>query len=1046
MPCAQPHSLPQDPAGVHPPPMLLSVTAQGPPNTALLYLWRSTSTVDGHARMDAPVPLLRAADLRYPQPTKPTTFQLAIVPHTLRHDQTHLVFWDGHWLYTATLKRHDNGAAHLSIQPMVLQSLSLLTHLQDAPPTAVHLIPLDVDADGRPEVAVIRTDTGSITLFAEAGPHNGCGAGALGTCVEPRPDWAPGDCAPSEPCTWKPTSLRVGDLAACTDGVAVPDGPPCVPCGFDPQVECTPPCTIDNCRHCLDGRCLVCDKDFLLAEDARSCVRACPDPDATVAGGRCLPPDAPFTPWAGVHGHPSWKDFQPAGLAHARLARVTYKDQESLWPVAMATPSLIGHFGPDTDTLVVVPVAGTATDGRPTDIRHISSHAAQQDYLRLDDAAILGGALAQGHDMGLAQAPSTDPSDFAPVTSLRQLLQPISPVHLAGLQRDAGPHRPAPHPDADVGAATQLGMVASAAVTLAQISSNLDRVAPHMVGTMVAPADLGTPLPVKAALTMTLYANDLHKNTPRPSGQPVTMQDMPLPYPARELAFAPGPLHGQAHTELHALRRTTTDEHLLILPLQLAGYQGLSSDVHFLMLTLPSVTPRLSAPRRAHHPGETTTLALPAATALYPALADTPGDRPAVLFVNTSWKKPEFLLLQPPGDDVPLHQALTYRQGYSTEQMVALVRADGQPAGIVIQPYDCLKRQSIRDFEIATGRKTFVAPAGLTAPAFMADNHSGRQDSGCRLTVVEHQPVPPTAEVAVMDANADGQDDLVLLDRATGRVVFYLADAPAASRWAALPLASFRRVVAHAGSQTAASPPTTVHLTDFNNDGLLDVVLMDSTPEGAPRLRVLAHPDTTAPQCPAGATFRPADWACVCPDPASRYDLDAGQCACVPHAVATGVEGACACPAGLVLVPDTECACPAGSLPVFDEATGAEAAPRACATCHASCATCSGRTPGTCGSCPTGRLLSPDGGGATCVETCPAGSNPTSDGRACVACAPGCDACNTDTGKCTACTPGLHLQDGRCQACHETCAACTGPGPDACVACAPGRLRHPTTD
>ncbi|KCV67259.1 hypothetical protein H696_06319 [Fonticula alba] len=102
MPCAQPHSLPQDPAGVHPPPMLLSVAAaKVPGNPVLLYLWRSISTVDGHARMDAPVPLLRSADLGYPQGTSPTTFQLAIMPHTLRHDRAELFFWDGQWFYSA---------------------------------------------------------------------------------------------------------------------------------------------------------------------------------------------------------------------------------------------------------------------------------------------------------------------------------------------------------------------------------------------------------------------------------------------------------------------------------------------------------------------------------------------------------------------------------------------------------------------------------------------------------------------------------------------------------------------------------------------------------------------------------------------------------------------------------------------------------------------------------------------------------------------------------------------------------------------------------
>ncbi|KCV67755.1 hypothetical protein H696_05695 [Fonticula alba] len=476
MPCAQPHSLPQDPAGVHPPPMLLSVAAPGPSSPALLYLWRSTSTVDGHARMDAPVPLLRAADLGYPQGTSPTTFQLVIMPHTLRHDRAELFFWDGQWFYSAVLTLAPDGAAHLSVQPAVPQSMQMLLHFQQANPTAVRLVPLDVDGDGRPEVAAVRLDTGGVTLFAEAGPHNGCGAGALGTCVEPRPAWAPGNCAPSEPCTWKPTSLQVGDLAACTDGVA----------------------------------------------------------------------------------------------------------------------------------------------------------------------------------------------------------------------RDAGPHRPAPHPGADVGAATQLGMVASAAATLAQINSNLARVMPHMAGVVVAPADLATPLPVKAALTVTLYANGLHEESPRLSRHPVAMYDVPLPYPAQELAFTPGPVHGQYHSAVHSLRRTTTGEHLVILPFWTTAHWSAHEETQFIMLTLPSVTPRLSAPHRAHRPGEAAALALPAATALYPALAGTPGDRPAVFFFTNKWQRPEFLFLQPPGDDVPLHQALYYQQSFDTEQMVALVRADGQPAGIVMQPYGCL--------------------------------------------------------------------------------------------------------------------------------------------------------------------------------------------------------------------------------------------------------------------------------------------------------------------------------------------------------------------
>ncbi|KCV67983.1 hypothetical protein H696_05445 [Fonticula alba] len=890
----------------------------------------------------------------------------------------------------------------------------------------------DADGDARPDLALAHSHRPTdIRLYSaiEATPACWCGP-THGLCVHAA---GPHD---SPTCSCRGANRRLtGTYAPCEA---------CAPGHFAPgDDDCIPACEIAHCRHCLEGRCLACERGLLLAEDGRTCGHSCADPDATVVEGRCSAPAPAFVPWMVTTADPSWGDFQPVGFTHARMAPAPAgggDNPDHRWPVATVEPSLVGYFPSDPDTLTLVPV------GQSAEVQHLSVPGMLDEFIVGDRTA--AGAAAPTTTAG---GPAGAMSAAGPASAIGQLLAPRDPVHLGALLRaaDRPPGGgPAGHPARRP--AVSLATMAGAATALAHFRPATGTLPGHAFGYMVAPSALTRPLPVTSTLTMLLFGSSMAGPGPALRDPLRWMVDVPLPFPAGELALAPAPAHGQTFPQLASLVRTTTGEHLLAMPGAMIGYWDLQWGLAGVLLSLPSVSPRLSIPRLGHRPGEAVGLALPAVAELYPRLAGRPADRPGALFINMAAQSPDFLYVQPPGDDVPLHQALYYQRAEGAPAQGILVRADALPAGIVAQPYDCLWDQSLWDLDRATGEEPYKTPAGLLAEPFLPGNRSGRRDSGCPLAVIEHHAVSPTAELVAMDTNRDGQEDLVLLDRATGRVVFYLAQPGVEG-------VAFRRVVVlpgfpPAGRPAAGSPAArpSMHLLDVNHDGRLDVVLLDG-PDGAgspargPRIRVFAHPDAEAPRCPAGTHLDAASLTCVCPGgEAVHFDTAAGRCACVAHAD-PGPDGRCACPAGLVAAAG-QCACPAGTRPVFDEATLAEVLPRECAPCDASCATCSAGPARACGTCPPGRLLVLAPGPSACVSACPAGMNPTSAGGACVACGPGCDACTT-ADRCTACAPGFYLsaEDHQCHACDVSCGACSGPGALACRGCAAGFLLEPAT-
>uniref|UniRef100_A0A7S1GFY9 subtilisin n=1 Tax=Bicosoecida sp. CB-2014 TaxID=1486930 RepID=A0A7S1GFY9_9STRA len=90
-------------------------------------------------------------------------------------------------------------------------------------------------------------------------------------------------------------------------------------------------------------------------------------------------------------------------------------------------------------------------------------------------------------------------------------------------------------------------------------------------------------------------------------------------------------------------------------------------------------------------------------------------------------------------------------------------------------------------------------------------------------------------------------------------------------------------------------------------------------------------------------------------------------------------------------------------------------ADRACASCDASCATCDGGSAADCLACAAGYFW--DAGSALCAEC-----------RA---------ACGDDEYESQACTP---TSERVCTSCDDACATCSGAGPSACTACAPGNF------
>ncbi|XP_032722555.1 proprotein convertase subtilisin/kexin type 5 isoform X1 [Lontra canadensis] len=119
-----------------------------------------------------------------------------------------------------------------------------------------------------------------------------------------------------------------------------------------------------------------------------------------------------------------------------------------------------------------------------------------------------------------------------------------------------------------------------------------------------------------------------------------------------------------------------------------------------------------------------------------------------------------------------------------------------------------------------------------------------------------------------------------------------------------------------------------------------------------------------------------------------------------------------------------------------------------CRKCAPNCESCFGSHGDQCLSCKYGYFLNEEIN--SCVLHCPDGSYPDPKKNLCRKCSENCKTC-TEFHNCTECRDGLSLQgsqcsvaceDGQyfnghdCQPCHRFCAACAGPGADACSSCA----------
>ena len=115
-----------------------------------------------------------------------------------------------------------------------------------------------------------------------------------------------------------------------------------------------------------------------------------------------------------------------------------------------------------------------------------------------------------------------------------------------------------------------------------------------------------------------------------------------------------------------------------------------------------------------------------------------------------------------------------------------------------------------------------------------------------------------------------------------------------------------------------------------------------------------------------------------------------------------------------------------------------------CLACPDSCKTCVGPKNKDCSSCYPDHKLHI----STCVQTCPTGTQLSSQGSPCLTCPHTCSSCKNET--CTSCHSGYYLQingscdtqcrpgqfpdsDGVCKECHHSCKSCYGPGSNQCL-------------
>ncbi|KCV69809.1 hypothetical protein H696_03265 [Fonticula alba] len=1006
-PCGPMISLPAGP-GVRPPVLVVSDSSH---NAHLLYLLRNP-TLEGEApRFEKAIPLLVPADLGY-LPNAHPRLSWHFLQQTARPSRVELVLWDGLAAWIVTV-HHPAGpeAPRVELEPLVA-SQALTARTTDS----LSIASLEVALRPGPEAAsspggatptelvlVLRDHSSKkLYVFRRATKASGCGCGDHGVCTPPAGGWGFAPCAPgTNGCLPVATSLRPEDFCTCRPEAATVDPQhPCRECASAPgaggllspgadgpaavAATCSL-CSVAQCAQCtVAGGCLACHTGWLL-DPAGNCVQRCDSPTAVVQDGRCRSSADgsrdTWRPWPRVVAGPGWEGFQVEALLPVRPARARYSSGRFDTPLATVHASLVGRFAGASaaTTRTFVPASQELPPlGKPT--------LAEQVNL---SRALVDTCSPNGKNPGLEP-------DLLPLNTVADLRGPAVGPWFGALYGDA-PAGPGPDDRAaqDPTRATGLGLVHAAAVSTWRLTT-----APQANPSSLCHPDDTAVGPTLVSLDQALASSNLLRPSSNTEGYMhhvfAECRAVGLPFAPEEVALVePGsqPLDGQHPQNVVLARRLAAPDGsrparlLVVLPQSLVGRgtskAPLGACRQDLLIQLPDDRPRYSELTATGGVEGSSSISYHMALTM-PQVADVfpqaPVSGPAVLlsyFVNFPSSDTNLLglLVQPPGD-VPLHQALVYQQSSVSPVMLVLARADGQAAGLVMQELACLQQQSVTNAWALAGQADgppFSQPGSLTAGDFLPGNRSGRRDMGCPLVVLEHEPIASTSVLHRFDIDGDGRLDMVLVDEATGRLVFYLAVGSAVAG------RSFRRsevTIAGLGAPLAAGLRRRMLLADLDGDRFVEVVLVvqaDGSSAGgsalagasalpSPLVEVYSTGGNADARCPSPATFNESTLECQCPAGGLRvFDPQAWACVCPEGFIPEGDSCKPGCPPGRVELPAAAgaaaaaaaaepgavCldACPDGW---FEPATG-----NICQACSEACPTCYGPGPDQCGSGPS---------------------------------------------------------------------------------------------
>ncbi|KCV69368.1 hypothetical protein H696_03801 [Fonticula alba] len=1076
IPCGHLFPLPAGPDGGRSPMLLVPMAPAAGDPVLLLLRSRPAGGSSGPAfSAEPPLALLRPSDFRWPAGTPAAPLVVQPIQQGIRHDRVQVALFDGHWLYVATLRlAPGSDQVRLEVEPAVPLRASgfLPPDGLPTPATSLSLISVQLGPDPESDTALVLFDKhlGSLTAFRRASPKNGCACGRLGTCTVPGAWSAEAICAPLDPgcpnTPPRPTTLTVDKLCACQPGYLSPIGePPCSTCGSDDTCAA---CPVDNCAACMASRCITCHEGFLLTPSGE-CAAGCPDADAPVSNGMCELAQAEDE-WIASHVSipaAGWEDFRVRGISRTRLAPVIGGTHP--WAIATVHHSVMGYFQQagrtPGDVVTLVPVSRFLPSGQPgkpgrVNLRDLHSELlpscpAEAMTSPPAGARIAGGpgpALDLVHSSMDIGASATN-SPFSLLSSEVTLIRSLASMHATARKPWLVDLNEVPPPaleevpggsPASEGFAIELSSYLEQATILAQVTANIQ--GRPSVGHQKVLSPSMAPLEVRSVLDVMIMAPELASLEHFTFDQPLACLSLGLPIEAADISFpalesrhpeiamlsTPGP--GSPPPAARSLR--------VILPIGALGYSGDDTGGTHIMLTLPEDRPRVNFQPMGSF-SDSLVVNLPSVQSAFPESPAAWG--PGLLFVSSKTLTGQGML--PLGDEV--HQALSVRRySHHTPELV-LVWADGAHSSIVIYTNECIAGHMVTFEQLKT---TPLPVAAGSPPARWGprENRTGRPDfGGCAIQVVEHQPLPPTTVVQSGDFNADGLVDLLAHDRASGRVVVYLS---VPSRDQAIP---FRRLVLAAGGHgtgavSSSATGSDLFLADVNNDGMVDLVMVDRAPAGGMAgLTVLSRRGNMASWCPVGTHFDEVTLECFCTGASQRLNRATDQCECVQHArpvdPTASPLGDCACPNGMESN-GTMCVCQVGLLPVATEPLGWPSVEPSCAACGPACETCSSSRPGACASCRGGLLYQ----AGECVVACTGAFRLSKDGTRCVSCPAGCDTCvGFEPDQCATClgdnqylARGLgDPRVGECRPCHPGCSGCTGPSADECLACAGGWLR-----